>query len=241
MSSARRVLVIEDDNEIADLVAIHLRDLSYALDRAEDGLEGLAMAESGNYDLVILDLMLPKLDGLDVCTRIRQKDSHTPILMLTARSEELDKVLGLELGADDYLTKPFSIRELIARVKAIFRRMEADVEKVTSLREADTYQYGGLSIDLAKRQVKQDGEAIELTAKEFDLLALFASHPGRTYSRRQLLDLVWDYQFEGYEHTVNSHINRLRNKIEKNPAEPQYIKTVWGVGYRFVELEELSE
>ena len=237
---ARRVLIIEDDWEIADLVEIHIRDLGFSLDRAADGLAGLAKVRGDHYDLVILDLMLPKLGGLEVCKSIRQEDSHIPILMLTAKSEELDKVLGLELGADDYLTKPFSIRELIARVKAIFRRMEADTAKVTSDDRGESFCYGDLTIDLQKRKVTRGDQGVELTAKEFDLLALFASHPGRAYSRRQLLELVWEYQFEGYEHTVNSHINRLRSKIEENPAEPQYVKTVWGVGYRFVEPEELS-
>ncbi len=241
MTSEKKILIIEDDWEIADLVEIHLRDLGCTLDRVEDGLTGLDRMRENDYDLVILDLMLPGLDGLEVCKRIRREDNYTPILMLTARSEELDKVLGLELGADDYLTKPFSIREFIARIKAIFRRMEADEAKAASDGQQDVFRYGELTIDLGKRKVKLGNQSIELTAKEFDLLALFASHPGKAYSRRELLDLVWGYQFSGYEHTVNSHINRLRSKIEKNSTEPKYIKTIWGVGYRFAELEELSQ
>jgi len=234
-----RVLIIEDDANIADLVEIHLRDLGFHLDRAVDGPTGLEKARHGTYDLVILDLMLPRLDGLEVCKRIRAENTYTPILMLTARTEELDKVLGLELGADDYLTKPFSIRELVARIKAIFRRMEVDERKVTAEQASRPLIYGPLSLYTEKRKVLLHEQSVDLTAKEYDLLVLFASNPGRVYNRRELLDLVWGYQFDGYEHTVNSHINRLRSKIEENPSEPRFIKTVWGVGYRFTEQEEL--
>lgn len=235
----KRILIIEDDPNIANLVEIHLRDLGFQLDHAADGQDGLERALSNAYDLIILDLMLPKLDGFEVCKRIRWQNTYTPILMLTAKSEELDKVLGLELGADDYITKPFSIRELIARVKAIFRRMEADAKKMVMREEPLALQFGDLAIDSKKRKVVLDGKSVDLTAKEYDLLLLFASNPGRTYSRQELLEIVWSYQFDGYEHTVNSHINRLRNKIERNPSEPRFIKTVWGVGYRFAEQEEL--
>ena len=232
------ILVIEDDPDIADLLRIHLSDLGYTLDRAADGKIGLDKALHGNYALVILDLMLPELDGLEVCKRIRMQDPYLPILMLTAKAEELDKVLGLELGADDYLTKPFSIRELIARVKALFRRIEIDQEN----RKHDATQplrYGELTVEPEKRKVTLRDQTIELTAKEFDLLMLFAQHPGRAYSRQELLDLVWGYQYAGYSHTVNTHINRLRSKIEDDPSSPRYIKTVWGLGYRFAEPEEL--
>lgn len=230
------VLIIEDDKTIADLLEIHLIDLSCNVIKIPDGLDGLRDALMNNYDLIVLDLMLPGLDGLDICKEIRKKEVYTPILMLTSKSEEFDKVLGLEVGADDYLTKPFSIREFIARVKAIFRRVQA-IQK-----ESDEYSdisAGDLVLEVSKRRVTLDGERIELTPKEFDLLHLMASHPGKTYTREQLLNLCWGYQYNGYEHTVNSHINRLRSKIESDLSSPVYILTSWGVGYRFNELENL--
>jgi DNA-binding response OmpR family regulator len=233
------ILVIEDDPDIADLLRIHLGDLGYAVDRVSDGKAGLARALQGSYALVILDLMLPLLDGLEVCKRIRAQNRYLPILMLTAKAEEVDKVLGLELGADDYLTKPFSIRELIARVKALFRRIEIDQENLQE-DAAFPLRYGDLTVDPEKRKVTLRHDTIELTAKEFDLLMLFAQHPGRAYSRQELLDLVWGYQYSGYSHTVNTHINRLRSKIEDDPSNPIYIKTVWGLGYRFAEPEEIA-
>jgi DNA-binding response OmpR family regulator len=234
---SRRILVIEDNKDLAHLLEIHLRDLSYEVDVAFDGDKGIAMAEAGNYNLIILDLMLPGLDGLEICRRLRTRPSYTPILMLTAKSSELDRVLGLEMGADDYVTKPFSIRELMARVKAIFRR----IDQVKANQEAGDQAIihaGDLTIDLEKRTVRLQGEPIDFTAKEFDLLLHFAKHPGRVYTRSQLLDEVWGYGHDGYEHTVNSHINRLRAKIEENPAQPRYILTVWGVGYKFAEIEK---
>jgi len=236
----RRVLVVEDDESIIDLLAIHLEDLGFAVTSEDHGELGLGKALAEDFDLIILDLMLPGMDGMEICKRIRMEDRLTPIMMLTSRSEELDKVLGLELGADEYITKPFSIREFIARVKAIFRRMEVDAESSAPKATATSIKIEDLHIDKEKRRVTLDGQSIELTAKEFDLLYLFASHPGKAYSRQQLLDLIWGYQFSGYEHTVNSHINRLRSKIEKDPANPRYIETVWSVGYRFVDLDELS-
>jgi len=229
---AGRVLVIEDNQDIAELVRLHLQDLSLRVDTAGDGLRGLAMARAGVYDLLILDLMLPGLDGLEICRQLRSGDHYLPILMLTARSTEMDRVLGLELGADDYLTKPFSIRELVARVKAIFRRVAALGEtEAAALR----IEHGGLLIDCDSRSVSLDGHPVQLTAREFELLLHFARHPGRVYRREQLLHEVWGASYEGYEHTVISHINRLRAKIERNPAEPQFILTVWGVGYRFTD------
>lgn len=237
----KTVLIIEDDRNIADLLEIHITDLGYNLDRAEDGESGLEKALTNKYSLVILDIMLPRLDGLEVCKEIRAIDKSTPILMLTSKSEEFDKVLGLELGADDYLTKPFGIRELIARIKAIFRRIDAAKNDRAKDGQKGKRIYGDLLIDLEKHKVTIAGKVLELTAKEYDLLALFASKPGRAFSRQELLNLVWGYQFAGYEHTVNSHINRLRAKIEDNPAQPFFIRTVWGVGYRFVEAEELEE
>jgi len=236
----RKVLIIEDDADIADLLELHLKDLDLNLDRADDGEFGLQKALENDYELVILDLMLPKLNGLDVCKRIREQKKSLPILMLTAKSEEFDKVLGLELGADDYLTKPFSIRELIARIKAIIRRVNAVIEEQVSS-DVKELSFGSLIINMEKRKVLLDGKNIELTAKEFDLLALFASNPGKAYTRENLLNIVWGYQFTGYEHTVNSHINRLRAKIESNPADPKFIKTVWGIGYKFAEHEDFEE
>lgn len=241
MEKNKRVLIIEDDPNIIDLVEIHIKDLGYDLDKAQNGKDGLQKALDHTYSLIILDLMLPEMDGLEVCKRIRSKDEYIPILMLTAKSEELDKVLGLELGADEYITKPFSVRELTARVKAIFRRMDVNKTKDEDKQVANILDFGDLNVDFEKRKVTLSGKSLELTSKEFDLLALFAQNPGRTYSRNELLDMVWGYQFSGYDHTVNSHINRLRAKIEKDPSNPAFIKTVWGYGYRFVELEELAE
>jgi DNA-binding response OmpR family regulator len=233
----KEVLVIEDDKSIADLIEIHLKDLNCSVTKSADGLDGLNNALKNSYDLIVLDLMLPKLDGLEICKEVRKKEIYTPILMLTSKSEEFDKVLGLEIGADDYLTKPFGIREFIARVKAIFRRIQA-IQKETG--EENDIMIGELVIEVSKRRVSLNGERIELTLKEFDLLHLLASHPGKTYTREQLLNLLWGYQYNGYEHTVNSHINRLRSKIEKDLSNPKYILTSWGVGYRFNELENIK-
>lgn len=231
-----KVLIVEDDENIQQLVQLHLRDMGCMTDVATDGEVGLEKALKNKYDLIILDIMLPGVDGLEICKEVRSEKNYTPILMLTSRSEELDKVLGLEVGADDYLTKPFSIRELLARVKAIFRRIEAVKDDVEGV-DKKQIEFGNLFVDLEKRTVKLAGQKVELTAKEFDLLALFARNPGKAYTRQSLLDVVWGYQFEGYDHTVNSHINRLRSKIEADPANPKFIQTVWGVGYKFAEEE----
>ncbi len=235
----RKVLIIEDAEDIAKLLSLNLQDLGCQADCAADGQEGLQQALNHPYDLIILDLMLPGLDGLEVCKRIRAEKIHTPILMLTAKSEELDVVLGLELGADEYITKPFRIRELMARVKAIFRRMESLAEEADQ-KDNRIMKFGRLEIDLDKRKVMLSDELVDLTAKEFDLLVLFATHAGHCYSRQELLDEIWGYQFDGYDHTVNSHINRLRTKIEADRSKPKYIQTVWGVGYRFAEPHELE-
>ena len=227
----RRVLVIEDDRDIARLVKIHVEELDCHVVLAHDGIDGMAQAETGAYQLVILDLMLPGLDGLEITRRLRAKANYTPVLMLTAKSSELERVLGLELGADDYLTKPFSVKELAARVKAILRRMEK-LPAAPGTQDEDVIEAGPLRIDRGSRLVHLDGKAVDLTAKEFDLLLFFAQNPGRVYSRDQLLSQVWGYRHSGYEHTVNSHINRLRAKIERDPREPQLMQTVWGVGYK---------
>ncbi|MFK7907955.1 MAG: response regulator transcription factor [Chitinophagales bacterium] len=228
----KKVLIIEDDPEIVELLAIHLRDLDCEVFKAHDGREGYLKANSEVFDLIILDLMLPSMNGMDVCQQLRSERINIPILMLTAKSEEIDKILGLEMGADDYLTKPFSVREFIARVKAIFRRV-----KMTQEAGSDGFQkklrYDELEIDVEKRKVLLNQRRIELTPKEFDLLYLLASNPGKSYARQRILRLVWGYEYNGYEHTVNSHINRLRAKIEPDINNPKYILTTWGVGYRF--------
>ncbi|WP_103020631.1 response regulator transcription factor [Salinibacter altiplanensis] len=235
----KHILLVEDDDDIADLLTLHLTDDGHAVEKVSDGDEGLERALQDEYDLIILDIMLPGTDGFDICRRLRQERCPTPILMVTAKTEEVDKVLGLELGADDYITKPFSIREVLARVKALFRRVEVDQEAQGQGAESPI-ELGGVVIEPEKRKVVVDQEAIDLTSKEFELLLLFARNPGRAFSRDELLEEVWGYQYSGYSHTVNTHINRLRNKIEPTPSEPQYVKTVWGVGYRFAEPEELG-
>jgi len=236
----RRVLIVEDDADIARLVELHLNDLGCLCETASNGEDGLALALSRRYDLVILDLTLPELDGLELCRELRQEKNYTPILMLTSRADEVDRVLGLELGADDYLTKPFSIREFLARVKAVFRRVEA-LRSGTGEDDKTNVKRGTLSIDRLNRRVKKSGAKIELTPREYELLLLFALHPGRTFTREEILHTIWGPQFQGYDHTVNSHINRLRTKIEIDPATPSYILTAWGVGYRFADLDELPD
>lgn len=237
---SRKVLLVEDDPNIAELIDIHLKDLGFELEHETDGDAGIKKALDESYSLIILDIMLPGKDGIEICKELRKYNKEVPVLMLTAKSEEIDKVIGFNTGADDYLTKPFSIAELIARIKALFRRIEIDKHGKPDAQDKKILQYGKLLIDLESRRVTIDGAKVDLTVKEYELLVLFAGKPGRSFSRMELLNLIWGYQFSGYEHTVNSHINRLRNKIEKDPANPQYIKTVWGVGYRFAEPEELE-
>jgi len=230
----KNILVVEDNQDIAKLVTMHLEDIGANVTNTYDGLDGYHLASSNKFDLVILDIMLPSLDGIEICKRLRNETNYIPILMLTAKSAELDRVLGLEIGADDYLTKPFSIRELIARVKAILRRIDnistADQQNTP---QNTSIQIKDLSIDSTTRNVSLNNNNLDLTAKEFDLLWHFATHPGQVFTRNQLLDSVWGYGHEGYEHTVNSHINRLRAKIEMDPSDPTYVLTVWGVGYKF--------
>lgn len=232
MESKKRFLVVEDNTDIANLVSMHLRDLDAEVQIASDGQRGLAMAQASRFDLIILDLMLPGIDGLEICRQLRSHADHTPILMLTAKSAELDRIIGLEMGADDYLPKPFSVRELVARAKAILRRTEAVAIQAG---EQEIINAGDLSLDYKRRAVSIAGKDIELTAREFDLLWHFANHPGQVFTRSQLLDKVWGYGHDGYEHTVNSHINRLRAKIETDPSNAKYIQTVWGVGYKFAD------
>lgn len=231
----RHVLIIEDNPGIGQLVRMQVEDLDMQATLKDRGDTGLACFRQGGIDLVILDLMLPGLDGLAVCREIRAGSEYVPVMMLTAKGTELDRVLGLEMGADDYLTKPFSVAELGARIKALFRRIDAMAAKSVAQADGKEIQFPGLRIDPAKRRVQVHGEDVELTAREFELLLHFATHPGLVFSRAQLLDAVWGYNHEGYEHTVNTHINRLRNKIERTPANPDFIQTVWGVGYRFMD------
>ena len=230
--NVRRVLVVEDEHDIARLLRLHLEDLGCEVETCHEGLTGLTRALDGTaWSLLVLDLRLPGLDGMEICRQVRASSTYTPIMMLTARASELDRVLGLETGADDYLTKPFSVIEFAARVKAILRRVEQLARRspvqLRTLREAD------LEIDLDRRLAKRAGALLDLTAKEFDLLAHLVQHPARVFTRAQLLDQVWGTTHDPFEHTVNSHINRLRAKIESDPARPHFIVTVWGVGYRF--------
>ena len=226
----KHVLVIEDEQDIAHLVRLHLTDAHCEVTLAADGHEGMSAAFSRRWDLVILDVRLPGPDGLSICRALRREQAYTPILMLTSKSSELDRVLGLELGADDYVTKPFSVTELVARVKAIFRRVDSLEKRLPG--SGDVISLGPLVIDTVGREVTLNGEPVTLTAREFDLLQHFTRHPGQVFSRAQLLDSVWGYGHDGYEHTVNSHINRLRATVEADPAQPELIATVWGVGYK---------
>ena len=228
----KKILLIEDDEQILELVDIHLKDLFCESTKTNRGEDGLRLALNKKFDLIILDIMLPDMNGVEICRRLRSEKNTTPILMLTARSEEIDKIIGLETGADDYLTKPFSIRELMARIKAILRRSETSGDHHVV---AAVVSCGPLSVDPVKRKVTLNETKIELTPKEFDLLYLFISNPGRSYSREALLNAIWGYEFNGYEHTVNSHINRLRAKIESDLSHPKFILTSWGVGYRFTD------
>lgn len=232
MEQPRRILIVEDDIDIANVLSLHLRDERYTVVHSADGNEGLRLLEQGGWDALILDLMLPGVDGLEICRRARAMARYTPIIITSARSSEVHRILGLELGADDYLAKPFSVLELVARVKALLRRVDALAKD--SRIEAGTVEIGGVRVDPLTREVSVDGTRIELTPREFDLLHHFARHPGKAFSRMDLLNAVWGYQHEGYEHTVNTHINRLRAKIEANPAQPTRILTVWGRGYKFV-------
>ena len=228
-----KALIIEDDKDISELISIHLSDMDMEVDKAFDGKDGLMKALNNNYRFILLDIRLPQMDGFEVCKKLRMEKNNTPVLMITSKSEEIDKVLGLEIGADDYISKPFGIRELIARIKAVLRRAE---QKPNNKSEDEIeLRYERLYINVGMRIVEVDGKRIELSPKEFDLLVHLASNPGKTYTRMQLLNQIWGYEFEGFEHTVNSHINRLRSKIEKDMGDPEYILTTWGVGYRFME------
>jgi DNA-binding response OmpR family regulator len=220
-----RILVVEDEPTVSDVVVRYLRREGYHVDAASDGSDGLQMALTRQPDLVVLDLMLPGLDGLEVCRRLRMTH-QMPVIMLTARAEDGDAILGLGLGADDYVRKPFSPPELVARVKAVLRRGQA-------IGGASTASFGDLRIDAAARAVWRDDESVDLTAREFDLLWHLASHPGQVLTREQLLSSVWGYDYPGDTGTVTVHMRRLREKLEWDPGAPRWLKTVWGVGYKF--------
>ncbi|MDR3716511.1 MAG: response regulator transcription factor [Puia sp.] len=255
----KNILLVEDDIHITDLLRLHLHSSSYHVTSCGKGADAFDKMNTDHYSLIILDIMLPDINGIEVCRRIRERDTRTPILMLSSLSDETDKVLALELGADDYLTKPFGIFELMARTKALIRRdnLQAIAENTatlpaTALREGATSPGGvssdrapastparivfhELSIDREKRKVTIRDQRLELTPKEFDLLWLMAGCPGKTFSRHELLEEIWGFAFQEYEHTVTAHINRLRIKLERDPNKPEYILTTWGTGYRFAE------
>jgi len=231
-----KVLVVEDEQDIADLISLNLQELALSVDHCLTGEQALIKIQENEYSLVLLDVMLPGISGLDVCRQIREQKPEQVILMLTSRNAEIDRVLGLELGADDYMTKPFSVRELQARVRSQLRRIHllADL-KQKQQQEKSPEQFitvGELQIDNLSHRTTLAGIELELTSTEFDLLLHLASHPEQVFSREQLLSSVWGYHHSGYEHTVNSHINRLRNKVEKNATKPEIVQTVWGVGYK---------
>ncbi len=229
----KTILLVEDDLEITKLLNLHLKTQLYSLTSCINGTEAINKATNNHFDLIILDITLPDISGMELCKKFRENDQHTPIMMLTCRSEETDKVLALELGADDYVTKPFGILELLARTKALLRR--ADQNHLEKVDQHEEIVFKDLVIDINKRKASVRGERMELTNKEFDLLVLLAKNPGKTFSRHELLELIWGVAFAGYEHTITSHINRLRIKIESNLQHPEYILTAWGTGYRFSE------
>ena len=228
----RQVLVVEDHKDIRSLIALHLREMDCQVTMARDGKGGLTCSKNHPYDLIVLDWMLPDISGIDICREMRGVGDNTPIIMLTANAMECDRVIGLDAGADDYVTKPFSVQEFLARVRVIFRRNMVSHQTNETNPRHDIIYARALSIDEEHRLLCLSAEPIDVTAKEFDLLYYLASHQGQVFSRQKLLDAVWGIGFDGYEHAVNSHINRLRAKIETDPSEPEYIVTVWGVGYK---------
>ncbi|QDP01617.1 response regulator transcription factor [Thalassotalea sp. PS06] len=244
-----KILVVEDDRDIARLIKVQLQELAFEVYLGFDGKSGLQIAQSQSFDLIILDVMLGEVSGLDICRQIREQRPEQAILMLTSRSSETDRVLGLELGADDYMTKPFSVRELQARVRSLLRRVNLikaahQAKAMASATQQESTQQstqpviiiGHLEIDQNSHQIRIHGQTLQLTSTEYDLLRFLASHPGQVFSRSELLSSVWGYHHSGYEHTVNSHINRLRNKLEADVSQPKIVQTVWGVGYKFNEL-----
>ncbi len=235
VSASSRILVVEDDDALRELLAGRLRDAGYEVDAVADGGAALAAAAGAEPDLALLDLMLPGIDGIEVTRRLRTEYPLMPIVMLTARSDELDRVVGLEVGADDYITKPFGMPELVARVRAALRRQRMMRERLAAGPEPDDAPIvcDDLSIDPVRRLVTRAGKPAHLTAREFDLLLFLARRPDRPFTRLQLLEGIWGITYEGYDRTIDSHIQRLRSKIEAEPGRPRFVRTVWGVGYRF--------
>lgn len=227
---SQKILIVEDEVDLANLIEITLKNAGFSVSKANDGKLGLELALSGQFDLIMLDIMLPHVDGLEICRQVRLSDASTPIMMLTARDTETDRIMGLNMGADDYLTKPFSIRELEARIKAMFRRAQVVTQVQPTSQEI---KFGNLSIEPERHKVSFNDKVIDLTSTEFDLIHFLAKNPGQVFSRSQLLDSVWGYNHLGYEHTVNSHINRLRAKLEACADLPKVVHTIWGVGYKF--------
>lgn len=239
MPPTKHLLLVEDDPDIAGLLAANLREEGYNVDLAADGVAALAAIAGKHYDLLLLDVMLPGVDGLEICRRVRAGPVYTPIIIVSSKSSDVQRVVGLEMGADDYIVKPFALAEVVARVRALLRRVEALSRPAAE--QTDTVIFAhGLRIDAQSRTVALDGQPLALTAREFDLLHFFARHPGRMFTRLELLNQVWGYSHDGYEHTVNSHINRLRAKIETDPAKPARILTVWGVGYKFAAPDDVG-
>ena len=223
-----KILVVDDERLLVKGIKFNLENEGYQVECAYDGAAAVELARSGNFDLIILDLMMPEIDGLEACMRIREF-SNVPIIMLTARSEDTDKIIGFECGADDYITKPFNILELKARIRAMLRRASGGAQGKT----ASQITAGDLTLDTEQRVAIRDGEVVELTAKEYDLIELLMKNPRRVYSRENLMNVVWGYSYTGDYRTVDVHIRRLREKLERTPAEPEYILTKWGVGYYF--------
>lgn len=241
MKRARRILIVDDDAALVEVVKAHLEDGGFEVHAFSSGTGAVERYFDSEYSLVILDWILPGLSGIEVCKQIRAADKNIPIIMLSCRGEEEARIEGLDAGCDDYITKPFGVKELAARIRAVLRRYDRAHQIARGKVGGRRIEIGDLLIDRDSRSVVVSGKPVHLTVKEYDLLCLLASNPGRTYSRRQLLDLLWDYGAEVYDHTVNSHINRLRAKIEKTPISPRYILTVWGVGYRFADARRLPQ
>ncbi len=231
-----KLVIVEDDPAIAEMLVYHLKDLGYEVEHFSDGLKAKAHLDSAEYDLVLLDIMLPNYNGLDLCRELRQQRPAVPIMLLTSLDSEADRVVGLELGADDYLTKPFSMRECQARIKALLRRSQLSQAEPSSAK-ATKILFDELKINESLREVSLGEEHIDLTAREFDLLVYLAKNNQQVFSRSQLLDSIWGYSHEGYEHTVNTHINRLRKKLKRGGDQPDFIQTVWSVGYKFLSEE----
>lgn len=240
MLAAKHLLLVEDDPDIAKILADNLREEGYRVDVIADGDAALTVIAANHYDMLLLDVMLPGVDGLEICRRVRAGQVYTPIIIVSSKSSDVQRVVGLEIGADDYITKPFSLAEVVARVRALLRRAAA-LNRPIAEQSSTIIVTQGLRIDAQSRTVALDGQSVALTAREFDLLNFFARHPGRMLTRLELLNQVWGYSHDGYEHTVNSHINRLRAKIEADPANPTRILTVWGLGYKFAGPEDSVE